>query len=900
MKDTALEIWMNHLPETATNQTTRANRSDGPGKVRPRTHGSALIAMIAAIMLFSVLAAALVPMIGSSSRQAAFSNLADRAYYLAESGHRYAVSMYRHAPQYGQDPFVTLENLDGTYTLGGSDGGFELKIFSFFYLIENTATAANQTNFTVHTPGSYPADEIAGLANQQVQIDGTIYTLQSGSTLQTNQYDLLTFNIDTPLPATPLPADTIVYPATHSDADQMISTGDDLSYQSGSGDMFPLRNGQVLVDDTYLLSYRLNDRAGHTFRDVQFPGTTGTTSLAVANSANIALLPYTRIEATGIVGSGEPLRKVIYYSALPSSTASPQRFTQEDKFENTQTGADNWQPKDTGTTAVEVGDEAGNTALKITRADEQSSLIELNSSAVQEIFNGFRTTSGGYLSYDAQVKVGFYGISPPPPENPIPVNVAAGLTFRLNSAASNTVYNGYGLSFVQEDDNSLPNGIVPSGLEGLPLMVLWQQIGATRNWLAYKYLRLIFDDNFDSYQGIGDLLARWTREDPADPSVNIWTLTGTTDLALYFGDTFAPYEKGAIVSRQIQLPANSHITLNFEHKGISDGGDTRQVSFKAEDAPDWTDISLASTAGAWQDEAVDLTAEAGKKIQIKFYFERLYDTAAYNGDWHIDNIQIVGSDAPWPVQDATLLLRLQEAAVVQFTSTGNQPVLMGDRVQGESSLTTATVIVPPLISSGDWETNDAAGTLLLNDVTGTDGFSTGETLGVTGRGSNISVTVAGYDNTTDRKVNIIKAYYARASGSDSGNSNPLDGIMHTYPRREATQSLEWPVDEGGNWTAERDYFRLIQWDEVNDGNVAHLDQISFGYAEEDGNTTEVKNTVIRSYDPNLQSQEYNEASPVPELGLHAYGSGATHIYFDDFGVQLLLPPDAFFPTPLQQ
>ena len=59
--------------------------------------GSALIGLVTAILIFSVLAAAIVPMIGAVGQQTATSNMASRAYLLAESGFRYAASRYLHA-----------------------------------------------------------------------------------------------------------------------------------------------------------------------------------------------------------------------------------------------------------------------------------------------------------------------------------------------------------------------------------------------------------------------------------------------------------------------------------------------------------------------------------------------------------------------------------------------------------------------------------------------------------------------------------------------------------------------------------------------------------------------------------------------------------------------------------
>jgi hypothetical protein len=95
--------------------------------------------------------------------------------------------------------------------------------------------------------------------------------------------------------------------------------------------------------------------------------------------------------------------------------------------------------------------------------------------------------------------------------------------------------------------------------------------------------------------------------------------------------------------------------------------------------------------------------------------------------------------------------------------------------------------------------------------------------------------------------------------------------------------------EGGNWTAAQDYFRLIQWDEVNDANVTDLAVVT---------SPDEPGAILRHHQTDLQSPGMDTTLNQPELGLHSYGDGAANVYFDDFGVQLYIRQDYTFP--LQQ
>jgi len=874
-----------------------------PQKTTPlkALRGSALIAIIAAILIFSVLAASLIPLISSSSRQAAITALSDKAYLLAESGYRLLESRYRNAGPAEPDQNAAIEEMDGgNFTLADDEGQFHLRVYSYFYEITGDANATS-TQITANPPGSLPVDNTLDGDEVQVStgasllsIGGQLYTVNNASPATFTQDGNITFTVDPLVNA--VQDGTIAYPAARvRNAVGSLQTGGTLPYNSGEGALFPLRNGRFILDGSIVLDYRYNNRTSNQFEGVSDPNQTSM-GFPVAAGASMVLTNYARVHSLGIVGGATAGtdREVIYYSALPLSASSAPTRTMEDNFDDTDTVPDNWDVTAPGTTGVDIAEVDGNQAMRITRADDDSSLVELKSSVTEDIFNAYRRSTGGYMSYDAQVKVGFS----PLPDSPylIPAYVAAGLSFRLNTVTSNSNYNGYGLSFLRGYSgmgDRIPNDIVP--INDQPLIVLWYQsdVGANRQWIAYKNLQsLFYEENFDS-----GTLNGWTRVPEA--SENLWYLYSgfgyPSQPALRFGPITDTIQNGSIQSPDIVLACSdsAEISLTFRSWENFDASDVQELRIYDVDESTRTSQSFSKSSRIsdfWLASA-DLTSFAGHTIRIEFYFDK-NSSDAFDFGWIVDDIRIT---CQWPAHDSTLAVRLQEAAKVSFDQGGTEPFEMGDRVYGLTSGAMGTVISPPMLSDADWAGTNAVGTLLLNNISNSTQFQSNERIVTVGHGSR-SARVYGYNAATDSQTNIIKAYYASETGNPPGNSDPLDAHTLAYPRRSSGESLEWFAEEGGNWTADQDYFRLIQWDAVNSGDVANLASIPDLF----GGTIATDNVVLSHYHPDLQTPPTSSALGLPELGLHAYGTGTTNIYYDDFGFKLVFPPTGLYPTPLQQ
>ncbi len=874
--------------------------------------GSALIGLVIAILVFSILAAAIVPMISSSGQQTVSGVMATKAYLLAESGFRFAAAKYLHAGDAERSKNQAIEALDGNYTLSDGDSRFKLDLFSYFYETVGATPGAVQNQFKAHCPGSFPDDVI--LANGlELSIGDDIYTITGITIVAGEQDDNVTIAVDPPLSV--YPDRTLVFPVAQIAAGATsISSGGNLAYQPGDALMFPLRNGRIRVKGRYL-TYRFNDRANNQFVDLHDPDDDTMSGFPIPAGSRIFLTKYVKVSATGIYGAGalQARRQVTYYTPLPLSTAAAQSVVFSDKFE-TKT---DW--TDTQATSTAIGDAAGNSALKVqgtTTAGSDTGALTAFSPTTPEAqpinFNASRRGSRGYLSYDTQIKIGFES-SPLPqlgyfPEIPVPAAFAAGLSFRLSHTDAGLFNsNEYGLSVLRA--NTSPSAAIPD--EILPVndqraIVLWQQTGngSQRTWLAYKAIPieypLVLQDFSDGDAGWIPTSAMWQYV-PASP-------IGNGSPAWYCNHNSAGTNVGILQSPTAYalLPDYPQTILTLRSWLQADANDIARIRISI-DGDIVKELALNGMAApVWTSEAFSLSEFAGEIIAIQFYFERAGGINAALQGWYIDDVRI---QSQWPVQNATLGVRLQEAMVVRFKD-GYPEIKAGSRLYGHSRNTTATVMAPPLLTQGDWsEADRAQGVLLLNRpsvLNAVTAFDANEVLTVIG-GSGGRALVASYDEADDRKTNIIQAFYAieTGGGSGSGSTDPLDINTRAYPRWGTADTPAWPpfvdgdgnwTDEDGNWTSFEDYFRYIQWDDVNDANVSGLSSISFITK----NQGLVHNTMIRSHQTDLQSPPFPGTLSEFEIGLHAFGDGALNVYFDDFGIKLDVAQNNTIPNPLQQ
>ena len=114
--------------------------------------GAILVTLIAAMVVFSVLGAVMISMFGSASLGQAASNSVMRAYYLAESGFRYAASEYINAADETARETKMKAMHNQEYQLAANNGKFRLMVYPYYYRVSE---ALNNTMNT-KVSGGFP------------------------------------------------------------------------------------------------------------------------------------------------------------------------------------------------------------------------------------------------------------------------------------------------------------------------------------------------------------------------------------------------------------------------------------------------------------------------------------------------------------------------------------------------------------------------------------------------------------------------------------------------------------------------------------------------------------------------------------------------------------------------
>jgi len=490
-------------------------------------------------------------------------------------------------------------------------------------------------------------------------------------------------------------------------------------------------------------------------------------------------------------------------------------------------------------------------------------------------------SAGNFLSYDTQVKVGF--------DPSVPSTYMAGISFRQDAVAEG---NSYGVSFLKGDSlDGIPDNLVP--YNNCPMIVLWQQTnsGADKKWLAYKKLTgQIFSDNIEaSWEGENqwDQPIEWIPESPWAKTHNYFHSTDTswTDSP---GGNYNNNVNTSLTTCVMDLSCASSATLTFwhrydiEHKLGPFWWDWGSVDIATVPNPtdgDFTRLKrYEGKQNSWKEENFDISSYLpSANITIRFLLHT--DYSIVKDGWFIDDVTISSN---FHVDEATLMVRVKEAATVSFTG-GATPIEVGDIVT-QTNGARGTVIETPILESGDWDSGNAAGIIMLNklhrniDGTITTPFADGLALNVNG----VQRATAASSNSFRPRDNYIRLYYGDKDGYGTANDKWLDYKKHGNPRGE----LHWPPDEVDDTEADNDYFTLVQWDEVN-STVSSLDKIS---------SLDEPDAILRTNELTTSTGIFTDT----EIGLHTFGNNSTSVYFDDFGLQTDVPTSEGFLPAVQQ
>lgn len=242
---------------------------------------------------------------------------------------------------------------------------------------------------------------------------------------------------------------------------------------------------------------------------------------------------------------------------------------------------------------------------------------------------------------------------------------------------------------------------------------------------------------------------------------------------------------------------------------------------------------------------------------------------------------------------SSLLVRVVEGYPLTFTNGGGTsgvgvPIKEGDIIETLDTTSSARVVMTPILTSGSWASRNAAGTMIVANVTaGATPISNATPLYV----NNVQRAVATGSISND-KANYLRVYYGRPTAQGTANAIETDNNRLANPRN----SVNWPPDDLTELTAVSDYFTLVQWTGYNTG-VSAVTSIS------------QPNAIIREAD--LITPAWNTSSTMASfvfpngnsgdnISLTTSSGAATMTYYDDFAIQLDQKAGAGFLPPIQQ
>jgi prepilin-type N-terminal cleavage/methylation domain-containing protein len=844
--------------------------------------GAALIAVIVVLVVFSALAVIMLPMITTSQYTQLGQDAASKAYYLAESGYRYAASEYLKA---GSDSAknAALESLHGqTFTLNGTAGSFQLDVYPYFGYVESDP--GGSSTLTISVPGGLPADldATAFSGGGRLQIGQAIFSYSSASVSSPPD---ISFTMTATMPSVPVNTDVYFMGRTKADAQAVTLNGTDtIEMAANSTNTFPLLNGEVVINDkVYAYKENIRDTDPAQLVGVTDPEDPTAPVLNLASNTDVILSKFVDLQSTGSVGGGslEGERLLTYHVPLPTSKYSQHRLEFHDTFEDLSHWTNIW-----GNQAVAEIDNDNTMAITGVTTNilgfPRISLAALDLTDTDIDLEWIHQRADYFLSYDAQVKIGFEDTPTPdwgftPTGSHIPTYFAAGISFRLDNADAS--HNAYGLSLLRGNYNApapydnLPNELLDTSFNDKLVMLLWQQTdnGASLTWLAYKEIGdvEIFIEDVESDTSDWMIDTPWTTSsDQPHGGASSWHFARDGVTA-----------EASLKSPEITACDYDYLWLSYYSRHVKAAGDTLTVEFRSHDGSVWGSwseidrIEDLDSGGAWDlRHEIGVSVTPGAPVQFRFrYNTDTGDTASYAG-WFIDDIRVGGD---WPVQEATLALRIQEAPSLRFSGGGTYEIQRGDQIY--QSAASAIVDADPILTSGSFSNGDAAGHLLLKDLSGS--FNLDETFFVIGRGQ------VGVVKEMRNRDNFIRAYYGSPDGCGMPNTDDLDNERHANPRDSA--ELHWPSTDGEVYTADDDYFTLIQWD----SDKIHAGVTSFA---------RLTATQLRSNESVLLTPEGPLGETRPELGLHALGKGALNTYFDDFGLTVTFQGPEDITSPIQE
>lgn len=298
--------------DTGKSDGTCIARHDPPaadhGRNGGRTRGAVLISVIVTIVAFSVIGAAMVPMMTASTQNSYFAVQGDQAYYLAESGFGAAGSMFLAAGD-EQARKNLLQTMDGsTYTFANNAGAFRLGIEPYWF----EATSNTGTRLVTRVYGTAPTLPTNTTGRLRIGNAAVFYTY---SNIQASG-NTVTFTLtQTPSPPIDTGADIFLSATPTSTS---VGNNGDLTLNSAHAAAFPNVNGMFTVRggpvaNNGRIAYVYRRKNGNTLEDVRLVEGQGVTwsDISLSSASDVTLESYLRLHSTGIPAGGMA-REVIY------------------------------------------------------------------------------------------------------------------------------------------------------------------------------------------------------------------------------------------------------------------------------------------------------------------------------------------------------------------------------------------------------------------------------------------------------------------------------------------------------------------------------------------------------------------------------------------------------------
>lgn len=455
--------------------------------------GAILLALIGTMVIFSILGAAMLSFVNSSTFNQVTSTGSTRAYYLAEGGMRYAGSQFKNA---GTDEHIKdnmLESLNGHDFSMSSDGTFHLDAYPYY--LKTTVVPSGTTLYTKY-PGAFPLAPYSLPASGYLKIGNTDTTPRyySGYTRTGSNVNFTMSSALTGFTA----AVNNVLPVGQASATTLNRLGT-LTLSSGAA-AFPPVNGTFTIGtatstkgtNPAVFSYKT--RSGNSLQGVTLstnPTSSGTFSINVPAGAYITLMKFVNLRSTGTYTPLQASRTISYSVPIgwvaASGAGGKSQYT--GTFNNAQELTDHWFSTTGVLGSFAIGDVGGNNALDVTGTSsplwdllswyERQSLITFNWGSTGVDLNQSWSLADYLLSYDTQVKIRANGQN----------YYMSGIIFRVDTSGQM-----YGVSYLRAntggiitDSDRVPDNLCP--LNKQAMIVLWQETPAdTVKWLAYKTL----------------------------------------------------------------------------------------------------------------------------------------------------------------------------------------------------------------------------------------------------------------------------------------------------------------------------------------------------------------------------------------------------------------------------